>query len=1553
MADVSSLLAELPGFVRELVLGHWPKTEVEPMRRCGDAHMQLCQALNSSADQYDAEARQAEAAVEGNTRGGLATRHRAVAQAMRDQAAVHHSFGLQFYGTADATLSTEHLLIVAGMTLAAQVSYDVLLFYQGGGFKALADRAEAEAAMRAAARQLPVEVGERVAAGTAQRVALHGAIHAAKIGAMFGAVTSAGAQAWDLIDGNRKTFDVGAFLEQVAGGALGGAVGAEVGRRIAPGVLGKLTGNGASNLSRLTSHIGGTMIIGGAGGLFGGVAGAIPALVLHHEDIHSLGDLFKAVRDSAITGFGGGFVGAASGSLRVHKAGADAHRSAAHQREFSTHIDELLRSGRPPRIERVTRAGTLDSPPESVQRLTFHDGTRVIHTVVDNPQQVIQAARARTTTGAPAVHVVGNHMFTEIAPGRSADGTASHTNTNQNRQRAEQLSRTVEGTRRQPPERGVFVPARGDRPVSLGEDPRAGVSRMPGNARPAGDGGISAPGGHGPEHYRVPEPIARAHSDLGEPPVPGHPDSPANPAGEHAPGEGSVGLITARHEDPNGESASEPEPPHEPDPFDDDADEYALRLITASAGSGHSDDIPPPDPPEGMNFEDGDPPNESDRELAAHALSRLPGAGESSAESAAELLRPLDRSAYLDDHASPEDFAAHGRAQALNNLAWWRGLTDESIPDGLRAQVAQERFENSGYGLSRLQRALLRTHPELLTRALGIPDDVSTQASLRVLKARMQALIDKAASGSNFTGDELLEYFRTPSLIDCITMDIDGVPHYLRDLDPVTGEAAFVFGNAATAAKRIYVVTPIHPNTFTIDYHENWLTAKRLYQEMQRMQPGADVAVVGWVRGTGGDNASGDALRGPLLRRDIAVGNAIYQQHRGVDPDLAAAGIELDVVAGHDVITFDHASAAAYAALGEDGLHTIYTINPAESHGPSAPPHDVSMYTTYSRKEDPPETLALHGGQRLAAVDGTYRPAAPDAGEANPLLRVMARIGLGRDVSRYVPELSDHFGNLVPDGQNLPRGNRALVDLGADDVFRVPDGPIAWTALEGSVGGRLVPVAELGPGRSDPVDQLISDLRTGVARDDHGGIIPDATADTYTVVLDNGTTAYRIEMTKVGEDVIVFDPLVGGPMEVGRWQELRLHPTIDKAWVIAHSIDGDGVLRPIDSTLHDPKVAHPAMPSHLIGSEGVHAPHAERVSGKLTVSFGIVSRTFPMSIGGEVLIGRSAAGSSMLEPFSSVSRNHARVGVLRDGRLWIADSGSSKGTFVNGERLAPDEMRVIGPNDTIRLGHDFETSISFLPNRPLPDSHPPVEPVGPPKPAEPPRPVEPPPMPAQPPQPMLGFGDTADPIPLIPGEMIKLGRAGDPRLPSALRENPYVSSNHAFMWIDSQGHGWIRDIGSTNGTFVNGERINPYENVRVQHGDRILLGHTYETELRLPHAAAEIPAALHPAFIRSPNDDGPPLRLDPGSEFPLGRQDSPLATRLGAFTDVSRRHATIGMTENGRAWIRDEGSSNGTFVNGKRIPHGYKVPLNGEVQIRLGFEYQLTANFDPPNPPNK
>ncbi|MFB7718549.1 FHA domain-containing protein [Nocardia sp. NPDC056100] len=62
--------------------------------------------------------------------------------------------------------------------------------------------------------------------------------------------------------------------------------------------------------------MGGTILIGGAAGAAGGVLGAVPAVIIRHNEIHSLGDLFTVARQAAITGFAGGFLGGATNSLR-------------------------------------------------------------------------------------------------------------------------------------------------------------------------------------------------------------------------------------------------------------------------------------------------------------------------------------------------------------------------------------------------------------------------------------------------------------------------------------------------------------------------------------------------------------------------------------------------------------------------------------------------------------------------------------------------------------------------------------------------------------------------------------------------------------------------------------------------------------------------------------------------------------------------------------------------------------------------------------------------------------------------------------------------------------------------------------------------------------------------------------------------------------------------------------------------------------------------------------------------------------------------------------
>jgi diguanylate cyclase (GGDEF)-like protein len=80
----------------------------------------------------------------------------------------------------------------------------------------------------------------------------------------------------------------------------------------------------------------------------------------------------------------------------------------------------------------------------------------------------------------------------------------------------------------------------------------------------------------------------------------------------------------------------------------------------------------------------------------------------------------------------------------------------------------------------------------------------------------------------------------------------------------------------------------------------------------------------------------------------------------------------------------------------------------------------------------------------------------------------------------------------------------------------------------------------------------------------------------------------------------------------------------------------------------------------------------------------------------------------------------------------------------------------------------------------------------------------------------------------IPGTMLRLAHEASSLGRSA--ENTFqlhdgtVSRRHAVIWADPSGGSWITDLGSTNGTFVDGKRLAPHTPIRVNDGSRIQLG---------------------------------------------------------------------------------------------------------------------------------
>ncbi|MEV0964163.1 FHA domain-containing protein [Streptomyces sp. NPDC049910] len=75
-----------------------------------------------------------------------------------------------------------------------------------------------------------------------------------------------------------------------------------------------------------------------------------------------------------------------------------------------------------------------------------------------------------------------------------------------------------------------------------------------------------------------------------------------------------------------------------------------------------------------------------------------------------------------------------------------------------------------------------------------------------------------------------------------------------------------------------------------------------------------------------------------------------------------------------------------------------------------------------------------------------------------------------------------------------------------------------------------------------------------------------------------------------------------------------------------------------------------------------------------------------LSLGRVVRIGRALENDLVVSDLQ-VSRHHAEFHATPDGRFEIRDLGSHNGTYVNGQPLAKSGTALIGPNDTVGVGH--------------------------------------------------------------------------------------------------------------------------------------------------------------------------------------------------------------------------------------------------------------------------
>jgi pSer/pThr/pTyr-binding forkhead associated (FHA) protein len=189
-------------------------------------------------------------------------------------------------------------------------------------------------------------------------------------------------------------------------------------------------------------------------------------------------------------------------------------------------------------------------------------------------------------------------------------------------------------------------------------------------------------------------------------------------------------------------------------------------------------------------------------------------------------------------------------------------------------------------------------------------------------------------------------------------------------------------------------------------------------------------------------------------------------------------------------------------------------------------------------------------------------------------------------------------------------------------------------------------------------------------------------------------------------------------------------------------------------------------------------------------------------------------------------------------------------------------------------------------------------------------------------------------------------------------EDHEISSTHCqIQSIGADYH--IFDMNSTNGTFLNNERI---VKSKLKHGDVITIGQSsfkfqLEDESNVRHittifkskekkSLVDSKSSLVDTLIESElrNTQSPSIQLSikyhdgTSDEVELNQKTLFIgrASSFGKFEqdpEISRKHLMIKMNDTGEIFIEDQGSTNGSYLNGKKITGMHLVRPQDEVKV--------------------
>jgi len=191
--------------------------------------------------------------------------------------------------------------------------------------------------------------------------------------------------------------------------------------------------------------------------------------------------------------------------------------------------------------------------------------------------------------------------------------------------------------------------------------------------------------------------------------------------------------------------------------------------------------------------------------------------------------------------------------------------------------------------------------------------------------------------------------------------------------------------------------------------------------------------------------------------------------------------------------------------------------------------------------------------------------------------------------------------------------------------------------------------------------------------------------------------------------------------------------------------------------------------------------------------------------------------------------------------------------------------------------------------------------------------------------------------PIRPGANT-IGREADIML-----NDPQVSRRHASLVSADDGF-TIEDLGSTNGTKVNGQAVSQGQKQSVNPGDTLSFG-TFDVKLQLPGGGANVTQAFASnktaAIAAAPRVDESAAKLvSDGQTWSLKEGLNTFGRKAEndvqiADPYVSGRHGVIEIASDG-VYLTDIGSTNGTMLNDAKLAPNMRTAIRPDDIIRLG-----------------